>query len=309
MTVLLVAAAGGHLAELHHLLGRLPGAEDRTWVTYDTPQSRKLLEGEEVENVFYPRPRDLLATARNVSVARVLLARRQIDAVYSTGASIALSFLPLAVLRGIPATYIESATRLTGPSTTGRLLRTVPGVRLFTQDESWAGGRWRSAGSVFDSYRAIPDPTAEVRRVLVTVGGSSYGFRRMIDRMAAVLPSTTQVTWQTGPTVVPARMANVRPSLPWTELTDAMRTSDVVVCHAGIGSALDILDAGRCPVLVPRLRAHGEHIDDHQVEIAEALADRGLAVVARHGIVTEEHLEQAARTRIIRDLDHLAPAL
>jgi hypothetical protein len=51
----------------------------------------------------------------------------------STGSAIALSFLPVARLRGVPCHCIESAARSASPSQTGRLLRRVPGVRLYTQ--------------------------------------------------------------------------------------------------------------------------------------------------------------------------------
>lgn len=299
MTVLLVAAAGGHLTELHHLVHRIPGGDDRVWVTWESAQSTSLLEGEEVVCVDFPSPRDLSTTGRNTRVAGQVLAQRRFDAVYSTGSSVALSFLPLAAARGLPATYVESATRVTSPSTTGRLLAGVPAVRCYAQAARWAGRRWRFAGSVFDDYRAVLYPAGEVRSVVVTVGGSDYGFRRLLDRMAAVLPPDLDVLWQTGPTELPpSRRAH--PHVPWRELVHAMGAADVVVSHAGIGSTLDILDAGRCPVLVPRLRSKGEHIDDHQAEVVRSLADRGLAVVPDGGVVRWEHLVQAARTRIVR---------
>lgn len=73
-----------------------------------------------------------------------------------------------------------------------------------------------------------------------------------------------------------------------------MRRADVVVAHAGTGSALAALDAGRCPVLIPRERAHGEHIDDHQRQIAAELELRGLAIHRSVESLTYADLEQAA---------------
>jgi UDP-N-acetylglucosamine transferase subunit ALG13 len=35
---------------------------------------------------------------------------------------------------------------------------------------------------------------------------------------------------------------------------------------------------------MPRLRAHGEHVDDHQAQIARKLAETGLAVVVEDDI-------------------------
>jgi UDP-N-acetylglucosamine transferase subunit ALG13 len=40
------------------------------------------------------------------------------------------------------------------------------------------------------------------------------------------------------------------------------------------------MSAGRLPIVVPRQAARGEHVDDHQAEIAERLSSLGLAVTA-----------------------------
>jgi hypothetical protein len=51
----------------------------------------------------------------------------------STGSSIAVPFLAAARLRGASCHYIESATRQTAPSLTGRTLACVPGISLYAQ--------------------------------------------------------------------------------------------------------------------------------------------------------------------------------
>src|SRR6476619_1919176 len=97
MSTLLVAASGGHLAQLHHLRPRLSGIdEDVVWVTFDTEQSRSLLKDEEVVFVDEALTRDCRAVLRNVGPAARLLRRGDVTGVVSTGASVALSFLPLA---------------------------------------------------------------------------------------------------------------------------------------------------------------------------------------------------------------------
>ena len=54
--------------------------------------------------------------------------------------------------------------------------------------------------------------------------------------------------------------------------------ADVVVCHAGVGTVLCTLRAGRTPVVLPRLKALGETVDDHQLEFTSALVDIGAVV-------------------------------
>lgn len=77
-----------------------------------------------------------------------------------------------------------------------------------------------------------------------------------------------------------------------------------VVSHAGAGSILSALKAGKPLVLVPRLRRFGEHVDDHQLELAEALAQRKKAVIVLEPSAgaLQEAVAQAnelARTRTV----------
>ena len=281
MADLLVASGGGHLAQLHRLADRLPEpSEERTWITFDTPQSRSLLAGEDVRYIPHTGPRAYMQTARNTRTARGVLRARRYRRVISTGAAPALSFLPITRLHGAEPIYIESAARGDGPSLTGNILSRTPGVRLFTQYEHWASDRWQYAGSVFDGFEVAPTAACarRIERVVVTLGTIAFGFRRLLERLIEIVPADVSVVWQTGATDTRALPIEGVKSMSSGELDEEMRRADVVVAHAGIGSALAALDAGVCPVLVPRERAHGEHIDDHQRQIAAELHRRHLAI-------------------------------
>ena len=67
--------------------------------------------------------------------------------------------------------------------------------------------------------------------------------------------------------------------MSFDEVANAMGQARVVVAHAGVGTVLAALNAGKRPVLVPRRREWGEAVDDHQVELAHRLAGCGLAYV------------------------------
>lgn len=283
-SAVLVASTGGHLVEMLALSERLPvPADEALWVTFDTPQSRSLLSGRDVRYVRYAGPRDLAGALANAAAASRLVRSRPFTHAFSTGASIAASFLPVAAAYGLEAHYLESATRILGPSLTGRFLRRVPGVRLHSQSPAWADAAWPYAGSVFDGFVGIPGPPRPIQRVVVTVGSlAGFGFRRLVERLAEILPADADVTWQTGATdVAGLGLTNARATLPAHELQVALDGADVVVAHAGVGTALSALIAGRIPVLVPREQAHGEHVDDHQSQIASELQARGLAIARR----------------------------
>lgn len=295
---LFTASGGGHLAELVTLGRRLPfevGAV--TWFTEDTVQARSLLAGEQVVWAEPAPPRDWRAALRNARLADAMARRFRFGVAVSTGASIAVSALPAAQLHGAKAIYIESAARVDGPSVSGRMLAAHPRMTTFSQYRSWSEGRWRYAGSVFESFEPGP-PTAASRlqRVVVTLGSQKdYPFDRLVSRLVSVLPDGVEVLWQIGSTAGCPHGIDGVAFVPSYELDAAMAAADLVIAHAGVGSALAALGAGRHPLLVPRRGFRGEHVDDHQVQVAAELAGRGLATVCDADELTLEALLGAAR--------------
>jgi UDP-N-acetylglucosamine transferase subunit ALG13 len=304
MTTLLVAATGGHLAQLYQLRPRLvlPGSSV-VWATFDSPQSRSMLAHEVVEYVPYTPPRGYWSVTTNIPRAVRIMHRYRVDRVISTGSGIALAFLPIARAMGAEAHYIESAARSDGPSTTGRILQRVPGVKLSAQYSSWAKPPWGLSVSVFDDFQAVrePDRHTPVRSIVVTLGTiEGYGFRRLLERLVQIVPENVDVVWQTGVTDVTGLPLTARPSMPQHELHDAVARADAVIAHAGIGSALGSLNAGHRPVLVPRRSATGEHVDDHQLQIARELDGRDLAISREVDELAWADIEEAARWRVQR---------
>ncbi|QKJ20287.1 glycosyltransferase [Microbacterium hominis] len=307
MTTLLVAISGGHLTQLTMLAPRVAD-EDVVWMTNDTPQSRSLLEGQTVYHVPTRPPRDYAGVMADTRIAQRALRDHRIDRVISTGAQIALSALVPASTRRLPFTYIESATRVTGISATGKVMERVPWVERYVQYPHAVNDKWRYALSVFDGFRVEPveDP-APISRAVVTVGGNGdYGFRRLIDgarRALDAVPGDVETLWQVGSTDVSDLPIDAVDSLPSARLNAALREADVVIGHAGTGTALAALAAGKVPVLSPRSVSFGEHVDGHQHDLAAFLADRGLAVVAEPQAISPSVLDTARRWRAARAAD------
>jgi UDP-N-acetylglucosamine--N-acetylmuramyl-(pentapeptide) pyrophosphoryl-undecaprenol N-acetylglucosamine transferase len=271
----------------------------RVWVTFDTPQSRSLLADREVHFARFVGPRDLRAVLMNLRLAGRLLRHYDVRALVSTGSGLALSFFGPARLVGVPCHYVESAARTDGPSLTGRIVSRLPRVRLYTQYRHWSDKRWRYRGAVIDDVRSSErTPRSRPLRVAVTLGTIPYSFDRLTRRLASILPRDAEVYWQTGSTDPEGLPGTASRTVPHAELVEAMREADVVVAHAGVGSALDALDVGRPPVLVFREAQHGEHVDDHQRQIADLLGERGVAFPVSAEDLTLDDLERAARLEV-----------
>ena len=313
MTTALIATTGGHLAQLVGLAERITPDPDMVWVTHANEQSTSLLAERDVEYIPYIGVRDIPGVLRSVGHARSLYRRRRPARAVSTGSGIALGYLPYLAARGVECHYIESAARVSGPSLTGRVLRWVPGVQTYTQYRHWSGPRWLYGGSGFDAYEPVPveRPLGDRLRVVVTVGtAAEFPFRRLVEALAKILGPggglevaagvPVEALWQTGCTPVDDLPIRATPFLPAADLTAALGTADIVVSHAGTGSALANLAAGRLAVMVSRSAAYGEAGDDHQHELAEELTRRGLAVHRTCDAVTAEDLLATRRTGMRR---------
>jgi UDP-N-acetylglucosamine--N-acetylmuramyl-(pentapeptide) pyrophosphoryl-undecaprenol N-acetylglucosamine transferase len=297
VSTLLVASAGGHFEELRLLRGRLGlEPEDTTWVTWDTAQTRSALGAEKRIYVERCQPKDLTRVLHDGVVARRVLSSRHWDRVISTGSIVAVPFLTVARLYGIACHYIESAARITGPSLSARILERVPGVHCYGQSRSWTAGRrsWQYRGSVFDAFEAEQGTFRDIQKVVVSLGTSRYAFPRLVTAVRAVLPPRAEIVWQIGPTRLEEAGGPTHDLMSQDALSAAMREADLVIAHAGVGTALQALEAGHCPVLIPRAMEHGEHVDDHQFEVAAELAGRGLATVCDPKDLTLDLLSHAS---------------
>jgi UDP-N-acetylglucosamine--N-acetylmuramyl-(pentapeptide) pyrophosphoryl-undecaprenol N-acetylglucosamine transferase len=290
MTTIFVASIGGHLTQLTQLAPRLEGISsgNAIWVTHDSPQSRSLLAGKHVEYVPYIKERDVVGVARASVQAARLIRRYNVDTVVSTGSAIALAYLGVASAMRKPAHFIESTAFLHGHSITGRLLRYTPGV---------------------STYTAVETPTPTIKRVVVTLGTSpQFQFTRLVNRLVKILPPDVEVLWQTGCTDVSHLPISASAWMPASALSEAMENADVVIAHAGAGSILAALQAGRRPLLIPRRAEHGEIPENHQLQIASELSSRGLASVSDADYLSFADIEGAASWRVER-ADSVAPVV
>ncbi len=127
--MLLVCSTGGHLLQLLALREAYV-QESRVWVTFDKSDARSLLRDEDVVYAFGPTNRTFGLTAARNTLRNIALAWRIVSAakpavVLTTGAGVAVPFAWVGRLRGSRVVYVESFTRIDGPSLSCRLIRPV----------------------------------------------------------------------------------------------------------------------------------------------------------------------------------------
>lgn len=114
--------------------------------------------------------------------------------------------------------------------------------------------------------------------IFVALGTDEHPFRRAVD-IVAPLAGEHELVVQHGhttPTGIPG--ARWLEFMPYEDVVATMTGSDAVVCHSGVGTIMTALGCGKRPLVLVREARHGEHVDDHQRQIAKALSDRGLVI-------------------------------
>jgi UDP-N-acetylglucosamine transferase subunit ALG13 len=142
--------------------------------------------------------------------------------------------------------------------------------------------------------------------ILFTVGTHDQPFDRLVHAAAAVARRGERVVVQRGSSRVDPG-CEVHDHLGPAAFEALIREARVVVSHAGPSTLDRVLAAGRVPIVVPRDPARGEHVDDHQIRYATALADRlhvvldpaGLpAAIDRHAAVEAARRERSPGLRL-----------
>jgi UDP-N-acetylglucosamine transferase subunit ALG13 len=115
----------------------------------------------------------------------------------------------------------------------------------------------------------------------VTVGNATQPFSRLlieVKQLAIVLPKPVVVQHGNTPFVATGCLA--APFFSSREFVTYVERATVLIMHAGAGSIIHAVNAGKTPIVMPRRQQFGEHVDDHQLEFALALSTAGKVIVA-----------------------------
>ena len=99
-----------------------------------------------------------------------------------------------------------------------------------------------------------------------------YGFNRLIEAVDKIAERMDEeIIMQIGESTCTPKNAKYFRYTSSDEIEHLYKASRIVICHAGVGSILTALKFNKLIIIVPRRKIFGEHIDDHQIEIANKL--------------------------------------
>jgi UDP-N-acetylglucosamine transferase subunit ALG13 len=288
LRICLAASGGGHIRQLLDL-EPVWGAHDHFFITEDTALSRSISERHRVHylphfakgQVSLDAPfRAFVIGARNFAKSLKVVLDERPNVLITTGAGTVFFAALFARLIGAKTVVIESFARFNKPSLFARLAAPFA-HRMIVQSQGLAA-YWPNA-AVFDPMRQIDRAAPAKRPLLFATVGAILPFDRLVRTVAELkvrgdIPE--EVVIQTGRGgFVPAGIETIE-TLPFDEIQSMLQDADIVVCHGGTGSLITALRQGCRVIAVPRLVEKGEAYDNHQAQITQAFADRGLIGVA-----------------------------
>jgi UDP-N-acetylglucosamine transferase subunit ALG13 len=301
----LAGSPGGHLDLLAALALRLGDDIERVWVTGPGRRADDLQRQGETVCVLPDTARAVRPIVRNVFAAARLVLRTRPRLVVCSGAGLTVAFCLFARTLGARLLWIETTARVDDTSRSGRIVSRFA-ERVFVQ---WPETASRYPGAVLCRpalWEEVRPAAAGARAgTFVAVGTHSAPFDRHLAAVdeavgAGILP--TPVIAQAGPSAYRPRHYSTVPWLTAEDVDLSARRAQVVVCHAGSGIIAATLRTGRAPLVLPRRHAHGEHVDDHQAQLANKLAESGLAVVL-DGEIRREDVAAGSRLSLARPED------
>jgi UDP-N-acetylglucosamine transferase subunit ALG13 len=139
----------------------------------------------------------------------------------------------------------------------------------------------------------------------VSVGNALQPFSRLLDAVARHADAWPQpVIVQFGHTQFSFEKSVAYRFLDMPEFSRMVEQAELLVMHAGAGSVIHAIHAGKLPVVMPRRVRYGEHIDDHQLEFSHALASMNRVILAEE----PEDLPAAVSNALVRAVNRQVSA-
>lgn len=113
--------------------------------------------------------------------------------------------------------------------------------------------------------------------IFVTVGTHEQPFNRLveyIDRLVGYGKLNEEVIIQTGYSTYEPKNCTSQKLFPYHQMLENVSKARIVITHGGPSSFIMPLQVGKTPIVVPRKKDFDEHVNNHQVEFCNLVAER-----------------------------------
>lgn len=118
--------------------------------------------------------------------------------------------------------------------------------------------------------------------ILVLCGTQKQDFTRMI-KLVEQVSKLEKVVVQAGHNQYESNSMEIFSFVSNDKIQKLYEEADLIVTHAGAGSMLQAIQNHKKIIAVPRLEKYGEHVNDHQIELAQKFESLGYLIAYQDG--------------------------
>ena len=114
--------------------------------------------------------------------------------------------------------------------------------------------------------------------IFVTLGTQDKSFTRMLDIIDKAIVNgiiKDKVIVQSGYTKYDSKNMEIFDYIDSDRFLEIIKSSDVLITHAGVGNIFTGLENNKKVMAIPRLSKYKEHNNDHQLDIVNKFSEEG----------------------------------
>ena len=118
--------------------------------------------------------------------------------------------------------------------------------------------------------------------IFVVLGTQKFQCNRLLEKMDQLISQgliKDKVIAQKGNSDYAPKNYEYVDFIEKQKFEELMEQCDLLVTHSGVGTILSGKNHGKPVIVFPRLKKYGEHVDDHQLDIAKAFGKKNLVFV------------------------------
>lgn len=121
-------------------------------------------------------------------------------------------------------------------------------------------------------------------KLFVPLGTQKFPFNRLVKALNRLVESGVYSPQEI---VMQSTIYEERPLfthheiIPLETFNSYLDKAEVIITHSGVNSIISSMNRRKPLIIVPRMKKFGEHVDDHQIEIADLMEQKFQVLVAK----------------------------
>ena len=144
----------------------------------------------------------------------------------------------------------------------------------------------------------MKEPYTENVKVFVPLGTQKFQFNRLIEALNGLV---REGVYGPNEIIVQSAVYETEPLFIHLGVIDHalfdsyIRDADIVITHSGVNSIMTCMNLHKRLIIAPRLKEMGEHVDNHQVEIASVMERKYGVTILRDMSLIKDAIDEALK--------------